>query len=95
MVIRDYTLLDIEEQSYAKNCATHLDFLIYDQVSKKTILAIEVDGYQYHKKGTTQAIRDQKKDHILQLYNIPFLRLTTNGSNEKDKIINKLDSILG
>jgi hypothetical protein len=32
------------------------------------------------------------KDHILQLYNIPALRLPTNGSGEIAKIAQALDS---
>ncbi len=49
------------------------------------MLAIEVDGYEYH-NGTVQAARDMLKNHILQLYQIPLLRFQTNGSGER-KII--------
>jgi very-short-patch-repair endonuclease len=69
------------------NSATHLDFLIYNRVSKKPILAIEVDGFHYHKKGTVQSERDKKKNHILELYGIPFLRFSTNGSGEKENLL--------
>ncbi|WRK55048.1 hypothetical protein SD457_09625 [Coprobacillaceae bacterium CR2/5/TPMF4] len=43
------------------NPATHIDFLIYNTVSKKPVLAIEVDGYDYHKENTVQASRDLMK----------------------------------
>ena len=54
---------------------------------------IEVDGYKYHKKYNKQKERDILKNNILSKYNIPLIRLTTNGSREKDIIINKLNNI--
>ena len=82
MLIQDYSLLNTEESKYAANINTHIDFLIYNRVSKQPVLAIETDGYMYHKSGTRQAERDVKKDHILELYGIPLVRLSTIGSNE-------------
>lgn len=94
MLIRDPKLLNDEECRYAMNSATHLDFLIYNRVSKKPVLAIEVDGYHYHKDGTVQAERDKKKNHILELYEIPLLRFATNGSGEKEKLVSALNTAL-
>lgn len=95
MLIRDpKLLLTDEEYRYAMNSATHLDFLIYNRISKKPVLSIEVDGFHYHKKGTIQSERDKKKDHILELYGIPLLRFVTNGSGEKEKLISKLKEVL-
>ena len=93
MLIRNPELLDDELCRYAMNKGTHLDFLVYNRISKQPVLAIEVDGYHYHKVGTEQNIRDQKKDKILELYGIPLLRFATNGSNEKETIIEKLRSL--
>ena len=39
---------------------------------------------------TEQAKRDEQKNSILDKAGIPLLRLTTDGSNEKNKIINAL-----
>ena len=86
MLIRDTRLLTDEERKYAMNPSTHIDFLLYNQVSKKPILAIEVDGFHHHKSGTRQYERDKLKDHILELYGIPLLRFPTNGSDECAKI---------
>jgi len=86
MLIRDPKLLSEAECRYAMNTATHLDFLIYNKISKKPILAIEVDGFHHHKDGTIQAKRDKMKNHILELYNIPYLRFSTNGSGETEKL---------
>jgi superfamily I DNA and/or RNA helicase len=90
MLIRDPKLLSDEECKYAMNTATHLDFLIYNRISKKPILAIEVDGFHNHKDGTLQAKRDKMKNHILELYGIPYLRFPTNSSGEKEKLENAL-----
>lgn len=91
MLIRDPRRLNDDECNYAMNTATHVDFLIYNRISKKPVLAIEVDGFHYHKPGTRQHERDQMKDHILNLYGIPMLRFTTNGSQEMEQISKALD----
>lgn len=93
MLIRDIKLLNTEECRYIMNPATHIDFLIFNRMSKQPILAIEVDGYEFHRQGTRQSDRDSLKNHILELYNIPLLRFYTNGSSEKEKLISKLDEL--
>ncbi len=90
MVVRDCTGLSEEEIRYLNNPNTHLDFMIYNKLSKLPVLAIEVDGYSYHKEGTTQHDRDMKKDHILDVVGIPIVRLNTTGSGEKEKILNAI-----
>lgn len=35
------------------------------------------------------------KNHIMELYEIPLLRFMTNGSGEKEKIIEMLDKLVG
>ena len=94
MLIKNPELLNEQECQYAMNPATHLDFLIYNRISKKPVLAIEVDGYEYHKENTVQASRDLKKNHIMELYGIPLLRFKTNGSGEREKIIKMLDEFV-
>lgn len=93
MLIRNPEHLDEDLCKYAMNKGTHLDFLIYNRISKKPVLAVEVDGYTYHKEGTVQYERDRKKDKILELYDIPLIRFATNGSSEKQKLIDELRSI--
>lgn len=94
MLIKNPELLNERECRYAMHPATHLDFLLYNRISKKTVLAIEVDGYRYHKDGTVQASRDVLKDHILELYEIPLLRFKTNGSGEREKIVKMLEMLM-
>lgn len=75
---------------YAMHPKTHIDFLIYNKISKKPVLAIEVDGYYYHQEGSVQGNRDEMKNTILDIYKIPWLRCLTNHSREKEKITVKL-----
>ena len=94
MLIKNPELLNEQECQYAMNPATHLDFLIYNRIGKKPVLAIEVDGYEYHKEDTVQASRDLLKNHIMELYEIPLLRFKTNGSGEREKIVEMLDKLV-
>lgn len=91
MVVKDLSVLNDDEVKYLKNPGTHLDFLVFNQLSKQPVLAIEVDGYSYHKEGTKQAERDKKKNNILESCGLPLLRLKTNGSREKERIIAELN----
>ena len=86
--------MNSNERKYASNYNTHLDFLIINHVTKKPILAIETDGYNFHNNNTEQHKRDLMKDHILEIYNLPLLRLATTAYGEKEKIIEKLKLIL-
>lgn len=95
MLIRNPELLNEQERKYAMHPATHLDFLIYNRISKKPVLAIEVDGYEYHKKDTVQASRDLLKNHIMELYGILLLRFRTNGSGERERIVEVLAELIG
>ncbi len=92
-LIKDFSKLDEQETKYASNPLTHIDFLIYNKLGKVPTLAIEVDGFEFHKEGTQQAVRDKMKDKILEKYNLPILRFRTNESNEKDKLTNKLNEL--
>lgn len=93
-VIRDWSLLNEQEQKYISQNGTHLDFLIVNHVTKKPVLAIETDGYTYHNDETSQHQRDLLKNHILEVYGLPLLRLKTNESREKEKIIASLKSTI-
>lgn len=94
MLIRNGELLSEREKEYVKNPATHVDFLIYSRISRKPILGIEVNGYQYHKEGTVQSKRDALKKHIFDMYNVRLLSFETNGSGEKEKIEEELNQIM-
>ena len=95
MIIRDYSLMTNEEKKYAKNDWTHVDFLIYKTIDKSLVLAIEVDGFKYHKEGSKQAKRDELKNIIFEKYDIPLCRFSTTGSNEKEKLTQILHEKIG
>ena len=94
ILIKDKTLLTEEERKYTSHHNTHIDFLIYNKISKIPLLVIEVDKYKYHKEDNKQKERDILKNNILSKYNIPLIRLTTNGSSEESIIRSKLDEIV-
>ena len=88
------SLLTHEECVYAMNDWTHIDFSIYNKLTKRLVCAVEVDGYQYHKKGTRQSKRDVLKNSIFEKYGICYARFSTTGSNEEMKIEKLIDRAL-
>ena len=84
--------LSPDQRAYASRSWTHVDFLIFDTVTHKAKLAIEVDGTQYHKTSSDQGKRDVMKDSILKAIGLPLLRLSTTGSQEKEKISHALSN---
>lgn len=88
--MKDYAPLTEEERKYARNPLTHVDFLLFNQMDKQPVLAIEVDGTGFHEAGSKQAERDMKKNSILEKCGVPLLRLRTDGSGEKGNIRNAL-----
>ncbi len=95
MLIRDTQKLNEKEIRFAMNILTHTDFLIFNKLNKMPVLVVEVDGYTFHANNPKQLDRDKMKDNILQKYNIPILRVATNESNEKARLCNKLNEIIG
>lgn len=93
-LVRNFEPLTESERKYARHPLTHIDFLLFNQMDKQPILAIEVDGTSFHKAGSKQAERDIKKDSILKKCALPLLRLRTDGSGENMKIRNSLQLAL-
>ena len=93
-ILKNIDMLTKEELKYANNCGTHLDFMIYNKMNKQPVLAIEVDGYNYHKEGTKQAERDKLKNSIMKKLGIEIIRLKTNESSESDRIKKALRTVL-
>ena len=84
-----------ELSTFANRSWAHVDFTVFNRVTKEILFGIEVDGYNYHKKGTRQAERDLKKNAIFDQIGLPLLRLSTKGSGEEGKIKAQLDKYLG
>ena len=85
-LVKDYSMLTEEETAYARNPLTHVDFLLFRRMDKSPLLAVEVDGAAFHTAGSVQAGRDEKKNRIFEQCGIPLLRLRTDGSGEKERI---------
>lgn len=83
-----------EEQRAFVFTDSALDFGVYSRVTGRLVLAIEVDGWQYHGASDTQRKRDALKDSIMAAYGVPVLRLPTNGSGEELRIREALDKLL-
>lgn len=90
MIVRDTDKFDDNERRYAMNILTHVDFLIFDKLDKSPHLAIEVDGVSYHKSGTRQAERDKLKNAILDKCGLKWIRLKTNESGERQRLVDAL-----
>lgn len=93
-IVKDTSQLTDEERKYADNIWTHVDFLIFSKLDKSPFLVVEVDGIAFHENSNIQMERDRMKDSILNKYNIPILRIKTNESGVKDKLISKLEEIM-
>jgi hypothetical protein len=80
-------MLTQKKQKYLTHPLTHVDFLIFNKITHEPKFAIEVDGTAFHEKNAKQTIHDTWKNECFGEYNIPLLRLKTNASNEKAKIL--------
>lgn len=75
--ISDWSLLTEEEKAFASNRLSHVDFLVYNSLTKRPLLVIEVDGWYYHKRQGGQVTRDALKDKLLAKFGLPLHRILT------------------
>lgn len=94
LVINDFEILNDEERRFGSHLYSHLDFLLFNKMDKQPVIAIEVDGYQFHDLNPEQLRRDELKNSILKKLNIPLLRLSTKGSDEQRRVEDALDAVL-
>ncbi|MGY3725345.1 AAA domain-containing protein [Granulicatella balaenopterae] len=93
-VVRSSKGLSKREVEYLNNPLTHIDFLIFNRMNKEPVLAIEVDGVNFHKAGSKQAERDQLKNNILKINGLPLVRMKTDGSGEREQLIDAMEKIV-
>jgi AAA domain/Protein of unknown function (DUF2726) len=79
-----------EQESYVRHRAS-VDFVVYNRVSNRPVLAVEVDGFACHENNPAQLARDTLKNEILAARGLPLLRLPTTGSGEENRIRRALD----
>lgn len=76
-LIADWGLLNDKEKAFAESPFSHVDFLIYNSLTKQPHCAIEVDGWYFHKGNDVQQLRDALKDQILTKLGLRMLRIST------------------
>ena len=92
LVGRNVELSD-EERLFVRR-RSHLDFLLYNRMDNTPILGIEVDGVLHHRFDEVQVARDRRKNGILAKIGLPLLRLSTDGSSEKERIVGALEQAM-
>ena len=76
-LIADWNVLDEQEKVFAGSPFSHVDFLIYNSLTKRPLQTIEVDGWHFHKESETQQLRDALKDRILTKFGLRPHRIST------------------
>ena len=76
-LIADWNVLDEQEKVFAGSPFSHVDFLIYNSLTKRPLQVIEVDGWHFHKESETQQSRDALKDRILTKFGLRPHRIST------------------
>ena len=89
-LIADWESLDNTEKVFAKNPLSHVDFLVYNTITKKPQMAIEVDGWKYHVQSEVQQARDAIKNSIFSKIGLPLKRISTTDTVTEENLINIL-----
>lgn len=76
-LITDWNGLDTQEIAFISNSLSHVDFLIYNSITKKPLITIEVDGWKFHNQNEVQQARDNLKDNLLSKYGLKPYRIST------------------
>ena len=90
-LIGDWNLLSEEEKAFAESPFSHVDFLIYNSLTKQPLQTIEVDGWHFHQKSDVQKSRDILKDQLLTKFGLCPHRISTTDTMNLEtikKIIN-------
>lgn len=97
-LITDFEGLDTQEIAFISNSLSHVDFLIYNSITKKPIMVIEVDGWKYHNLSEVQQSRDKLKDDILTKYGLKPYRISTvdtiNVETIEDILSNNMNKVI-
>lgn len=93
LILND-SLLTEEEIVFANNPLTHIDCLLYNNVTYDPLLAIEFDGWTYHQMSEIQSERDRLKDSILDKIGLKYVRISSTELITKERIIEKIKNKL-
>lgn len=76
-LVADWKLLNEQEKTFAESPFSHVDFLVYNSLTKEPIQIIEVDGWHFHEDNEAQQARDIIKNAILTKLGIRSNRIST------------------
>ena len=97
-LITDFDGLETQEIAFISNSLSHVDFLLYNSITKKPLMAIEVDGWKYHNLNEAQLSRDKLKDDILTKYGLKPYRISTvdtiNVETIADMLSNNINKVI-
>ena len=93
-LIADWDQLDDKEKAFAESPFSHVDFLLYNSLTKQPMSAIEVDGWHFHKESDAQQSRDALKDQIFTKIGLRLLRISTTDTVNQETIKKSLLAIL-
>lgn len=91
-LISDTNILDKREKSFVNSPFSHIDFLVYNTITKQPAFAIEVDGWHFHKGNEVQVSRDDLKDCILAKYGLQLIRISTTDMVNMETIVNLIST---
>jgi ATP-binding protein len=84
--------LNEKQKKFASRSA--IDFAIYHKVSRRMLLAVEVNGTSFHEDSPEQQARDELKAQIVGIYGADMLSVRTNDSSIESKLRRKLDQVM-
>lgn len=94
-LITNFEGLDTQEIAFISNPLSHVDFLLYNSITKRPLMTIEVDGWKYHNLSEVQQSRDNLKDNLLSKYGLKSYRISTvdtiNVETLKEILLNNLN----
>ena len=97
-LITDFNGLETQEIAFITNALSHVDFLVYNSITKKPLMTIEVDGWKYHNQSAVQQSRDKLKDNILSKYGLKPYRISTvdtvNVETIEEMLANNLNKVV-
>lgn len=89
-LIPDVSKLNERQKKFVRSTSA-IDFAVYHKVSKRMLLAVEVNGTRFHEDDPEQQARDEIKAQIISIYGADMLVLRTNDSDIESRIRSRLD----
>ena len=92
-LLPNFDRLNERQKRFARSVSA-IDFAVYHKVSRRMLLAVEVNGTRFHEDSPEQQVRDELKAQIIGIYGADMLVLRTNDSNIESTVRDRLDRVL-